>query len=104
MNNLSLCLCLSLFLSDSLTSLPTIPAVTMSIDSNIRSDTPSTSDELGGYTRKQKSVAIDITQNELFSHRLLPSQSPEFDNVMNQVYFSLPQYIPVYSSIFCSTL
>ena len=35
--------------------------------------------------KKGKSVAIDVSQNEQFTHRLLPSQSPEFDNVINQV-------------------
>ena len=54
-----------------------------------RSDTPSsTGDEFvqsGSHGKKQKSVAIDVTQNEQFTHRLLPSQSPEFDNVINQV-------------------
>ena len=54
-----------------------------------RSDTPSsTGDEFvqsGSHGKKQKTVAIDVTQNEQFTHRLLPSQSPEFDNVINQV-------------------
>ena len=39
----------------------------------------------GSHGKKQKTVAIDVTQNEQFTHRLLPSQSPEFDNVINQV-------------------
>ena len=42
-------------------------------------DSPSTA------TIKHKMVAIDTTQNEHFTHRLLPSQSPEFDNVIDQV-------------------
>ena len=30
-------------------------------------------------------VAIDTSQNKLFTHRLLPVHSPEFDNVIDQV-------------------
>ena len=45
------------------------------------SDPPS--DDSRGTTKK--SVAIDTTQNKHFTHRLLPIQSPEFDNVINQV-------------------
>ena len=33
----------------------------------------------------KKSVAINTEQVEHFTHRLLPVQSPEFDNVMDQV-------------------
>ena len=33
----------------------------------------------------KKSVAINTDQVEHFTHRLLPVQSPEFDNVMDQV-------------------
>ena len=33
----------------------------------------------------KKSVAINTAQVEHFTHRLLPVQSPEFDNVMDQV-------------------
>ena len=36
-------------------------------------------------TTHRKTVAIDMSQNECFTHRLLPSVSPEFDNVMDQV-------------------
>jgi len=50
-------------------------------------DSEMLSDELtGGNPRpKKKSVAIDTSQNEHFSHRLIPARSPEFDNLMNQV-------------------
>ena len=34
---------------------------------------------------KHKMVAIDTSQNKQFSQKLLPVQSPEFDNVMDQV-------------------
>jgi len=49
-----------------------------STDSDVQSDdlSPST---------KQKTVAIDISQNQHFTRRLLPVQSPEFDNVIDQV-------------------
>ena len=33
----------------------------------------------------KKTVAINTSQVEHFTHRLLPVQSPEFDNVMDQV-------------------
>ena len=36
-------------------------------------------------TTHRKTVAIDMSQNECFTHRLLPAVSPEFDNVMDQV-------------------
>lgn len=36
-------------------------------------------------TVQRKTVAIDMSQNECFTHRLLPAVSPEFDNVMDQV-------------------
>ena len=36
-------------------------------------------------TAHRKTVAIDMSQNECFTHRLLPAVSPEFDNVMDQV-------------------
>ncbi len=41
--------------------------------------------ELSAATRKM--VAIDTTQNKHFTHRLLPVQSPEFDNVIDQVTY-----------------
>lgn len=44
----------------------------------------------------KKSVAINTSQVEQFSHRLLPVQSPEFDNVIDQVFFTQHlQYIIV---------
>ena len=72
-----------------------------------KSDSTSTGDELS--LRKHKTVAIDTSQNASFTHRLLPAQSPEFDNVINQViqyisvyfsvYFCVSQYTPVYSCL-----
>ena len=53
-------------------------------DSVDHHDSTGSSDEI---SKKGKSVAIDISQNEQFTHRLLPSQSPEFDNVINQVNY-----------------
>ena len=53
-------------------------------DSVDHHDSTGSSDEIN---KKGKSVAIDISQNEQFTHRLLPSQSPEFDNVINQVNY-----------------
>ena len=37
----------------------------------------------------KKTVAINTAQVDHFTHRLLPVQSPEFDNVMDQVMLSL---------------
>lgn len=54
---------------------------TRSSDSDIQSD-----DDLLPPA-KHKIVAIDTSQNKHFTHRLLPVQSPEFDNVMDQVLF-----------------
>lgn len=51
-------------------------------DSDVASDEYSASP-----SAKQKVVAIDISQNKHFTHRLLPVQSPEFDNVIDQVIF-----------------
>ena len=45
----------------------------------------SSDDSTSSASIKHKMVAIDTTQNEHFTHRLLPSQSPEFDNVIDQV-------------------
>ena len=36
-------------------------------------------------SRPHKSVAINTSHNEQFTHRLIPAQSTEFDNVINQV-------------------
>lgn len=42
-------------------------------------------DHLHSHTSKRnKTVAIDTSHNEQFTRRLLPAQSPEFDNVINQ--------------------
>ena len=38
-------------------------------------------------TAHRKTVAIDMSQNECFTHRLLPAVSLEFDNVMDQVVY-----------------
>ena len=53
---------------------------------SLRSTTDSDilSDELSPPA-KHKVVAIDTSRNKHFSRRLLPVQSPEFDNVMDQV-------------------
>lgn len=48
-------------------------------------DSEPLSDDSGPPPSSKKSVAINTSQNEHFSHRLLPVQSPEFDNVINQV-------------------
>lgn len=48
-------------------------------------DSEALSDEYAGKGKVKKTVAIDTTQNEHFSQRLIPAQSPEFDNVINQV-------------------
>lgn len=47
-------------------------------DSDIQSDEPSP-------PARHKVVAIDTSRNKHFTRRLLPVQSPEFDNVMDQV-------------------
>ena len=100
---LSLSLFLSLFLSSD--SLP----VQMSPQQDAtKSDSTSTGDELS--LRKHKTVAIDTSQNASFTHRLLPAQSPEFDNVINQViqyisvYFCLSLYISQYIFAYLSIL
>ena len=73
-----------------------------------KSDSTSTGDELS--LRKHKTVAIDTSQNASFTHRLLPAQSPEFDNVINQViqyisvYFCLSLYISLYIFAYLSIL
>lgn len=57
---------------------------------SLRSTTDSDilSDELSPPA-KHKVVAIDTTRNKQFSRRLLPVQSPEFDNVIDQVLSSV---------------
>ncbi len=56
-----------------------------STDSEVLSD-----DTVGARGSKgKKTVAIDISQNEHFSHRLMPVRSPEFDNVIDQVQLAL---------------
>ena len=63
-------------------------------DSDLNSNSNSTqpiSDDSNGHRSgtsnsfPRKSVAIDMSHNECFTHRLLPSVSPDFDNVMDQV-------------------
>lgn len=49
-----------------------------STDSDVQSDDLSP-------PAKHKAVAIDISQNKHFNRKLLPVQSPEFDNVIDQV-------------------
>lgn len=41
----------------------------------------------------KKCVAINTEQVEHFTHRLLPVQSPEFDNVMDQVYMYVLYFV-----------
>ena len=53
-------------------------------DSIRSSDSDVLNDDLASPV-KHKMVAIDVSQNKRFSHKLLPVQSPEFDNVMDQV-------------------
>lgn len=52
-------------------------------DSLRSTDSDILSDDLS--PAKHKAVAIDISRNKHFSQKLLPVQSPEFDNVMDQV-------------------
>lgn len=62
-------------------------------DSHSNSNAPISDDSTGqpaangavSPTNTRKSVAIDMSQNECFTHRLLPAVSSEFDNVMDQV-------------------
>lgn len=63
-----------------------------STDSEILSD-----DTVGGTRggKGKKTVAIDTSQNEHFSHRLMPVRSPEFDNVIDQVHLCLVLYFTV---------
>lgn len=49
------------------------------------SNQPLSDESSGQASTVKKSVAIDTSQNEHFTHRQLPLQSQEFDNVMNQV-------------------
>lgn len=53
----------------------------MSTDSDPLSDDSTTLPSSMG----KKTVAINTSQVEHFTHRLLPAQSPEFDNVIDQV-------------------
>lgn len=54
--------------------------VVRSTDSDVQSE------ELSPLT-KHKIVAIDTSRNKHFTQRLLPVQSPEFDNVIDQVFY-----------------
>ena len=100
---LSLFLFLSLFLSSD-----SVPVQMSPQQDATKSDSTSTGDELS--LRKHKTVAIDTSQNASFTHRLLPAQSPEFDNVINQViqyisvYFCLSLYISQYIFAYLSIL
>ena len=64
-------------------------------------------DHLHSHTSKRnKTVAIDTSHNEQFTRRLLPAQSPEFDNVINQVPLSvcqsvcLPVHVYMYMNVY----
>lgn len=59
-------------------SVAVVPDAVQSTDSDIRAD------DLSPLTR-HKMVAIDTSQNKHFTSKLLPAQSPEFDNVIDQV-------------------
>lgn len=58
------------------------PVTVRSTDSDVQSD------DLSPPAR-HKMVAIDTSQNKHFTRRLLPVQSPEFDNVIDQVYIMM---------------
>lgn len=49
-----------------------------------------------------KTVAIDTSQNEQFTHRLIPAQSTDFDNVINQVSTFLYMYVAMCLKLFSS--
>ncbi len=63
---------------------PTVSQSNYLSDSVRSTDSEILSDDLSPPA-KHKMVAIDTSQNRHFSHKLLPVQSPEFDNVMDQV-------------------
>ena len=73
-------------------------------DSNSNSNQPISDDSTSQGTTSppipRKTVAIDMSQNECFTHRLLPAVSPEFDNVMDQVCTC--SLIPWLSSAACT--
>lgn len=62
----------------------TLKANPLKADPLRSTDSDVLSDELSPPTR-HKVVAIDTSRNKHFTRRLLPVQSPEFDNVMDQV-------------------
>ena len=68
------------------------PSVKMLVGGDSDSNQPMSDDSsghmtsLGSSTSSKKTVAIDTSQNEHFSHRLIPTQSPEFENVISQVW------------------
>lgn len=76
--------------TSSLTNRRTLSLKTNESDSN--SNVPISDDSTGQAANgavspgsQRKTVAIDMSQNECFTHRLLPAVSSEFDNVMDQV-------------------
>ena len=78
--------------TSSLTKRETLSLKTNESDSNSNSNIPISDDSTGqaangavSPTATRKTVAIDMSQNECFTHRLLPAVSSEFDNVMDQV-------------------
>ena len=76
-------------LTSSLTKEDSSPLRNNEPDSNSNSNAPISDDSTGqaasGPVSTRKSVAIDMSQNECFTRRLLPAVSSEFDNVMDQV-------------------
>lgn len=77
--------------------LETSPDDPLKADSLKSTDSDILSDELSPPT-KHKVVAIDTSRNKHFSRRLLPVQSPEFDNVMDQVLLYRLQISSIESS------
>ena len=81
-------------LTSSLTKRETLALKVNESDSTSNSNVPISDDSTGqaagrapSPTSHRKTVAIDMSQNECFTHRLLPAVSPEFDNVMDQVLY-----------------
>ena len=58
-------------------------------------------DSSSSATAKTKIVAIDTSQNEHFTHRLLPVQSPEFDNVIDQVCMHVSAHVGAVTHCLC---
>ena len=75
-------------LTSSLTKRQTLSLKTNESDSNLPISDDSTGQAANGAlspSSQRKTVAINMSQNECFTHRLIPAVSPEFDIVMDQV-------------------